>query len=114
MGLLSSCVRAMNWAIACWSGSKAIGSSIVFQYASHPRGRKPKDGPLFQGKRPETHAEAKEVCSEQDRTGRNTRTSRWNHLHFQQDRDLNLSVISVSEKQQKPKRDPVWLVCDAR
>lgn len=79
----------------------------------HPRGRKPKDGPLFQGKRPETHAEAEETWSEQDQTGRNTRIRRWNHLHFQQDRDLDLSVISVEREAAKgTKRDPrvSWFV----
>src|SRR5438105_1990331 len=79
----------------------------------HKRGAPPKDGPLFQGKRPETHGEAEEVCSQQDPMGRTTRISRWNHLHFQQDRDLDLSVIRVEREAAKgSKRDPrvSWFV----
>jgi hypothetical protein len=79
----------------------------------HKLGAPPKDGPLFQGKRPETHGEAEEVCSEQDETGRTTRISRWNHLHFQQDRSLDLSVIRVEREAAKgTKRDPrvSWFV----
>lgn len=80
---------------------------------THKRGAPPKDGALFQGKRPETHGEAEEVCSEQDQTGRTTRISRWNHLHFQQDRELDLSVIRVErEAATGTKRDPrvSWFV----
>ena len=80
---------------------------------THKRGAPPKDGALFQGKRPETHGEAEEVCSEQDQTGRTTRISRWNHLHFQQDRELDLSVIRVErEAATGSKRDPrvSWFV----
>lgn len=80
---------------------------------THTRGAPPKDGPLFQGKRPETHAEADETWSEQDQTGRSTRISRWNHVHFQQDRDLDLSVIRVEREAAKgTKRDPQvsWFV----
>jgi DDE superfamily endonuclease len=79
----------------------------------HKRGAPPKDGPLFQGKRPETHGEAEEVCSQQDQKGRTTRISRWNHLHFQQARDLDLSVICVEREAAKgTKRDPrlSWFV----
>lgn len=80
---------------------------------THKRGAPPKDGPLFQGKRPETRGEADEVCNEPDHSGRNTRISRWNHLHFQQDRDLDLCVISVEREAAKgTKRDPrvSWFV----
>jgi hypothetical protein len=79
----------------------------------HKRGAPPKDGPLFQGKRPETHAEADESCSEQDQIGRSTRLNRWNHLHFRQDRDLDLSVIRVEREAAKgTRRDPSvsWFV----
>jgi len=79
----------------------------------HKLGAPPKDGPLFQGKRPETHGEAEEVCSEQEETGRTTCISRWNHLHFQQDRSLDLSVIRVEREAAKgTKRDPrvSWFV----
>ena len=80
---------------------------------THKRGAPPKDGPLFQGKRPETHATADEECSQQDQTGRTTCISRWNHLHFQQARDLDLSVIRVErEAATDSKRDPrvSWFV----
>lgn len=80
---------------------------------THKRGAPPKDGPLFQGKRPETHATADEECSQQDPTGRTTRLSRWNHLHFQQARELDLSVIRVErEAAAATKRDPCvsWFV----
>jgi DDE superfamily endonuclease len=80
---------------------------------THQRGAPPKDGALFQGKRPETQAEAEEVYSEQDQTGRTTHISRWNHLHFQQDRELDLSVIRVErEAATGTKRDPrvSWFV----
>lgn len=73
----------------------------------HKRGAPPKDGPLFQGKRPETHGTADEVWSKQEPTGRTTRISRWKHLHFQQDRDLDLTVVSVEREAAKgTKRDP--------
>ncbi len=80
---------------------------------THQRGAPPKDGPLFQGKRPETHGSADEECSEQDQSGRSTRIRRWTHLHFQQDRELDLSVISVErEAATGTKRDPrvSWFV----
>lgn len=79
----------------------------------HKRGAPPKDGPLFQGKRQETHGTADEGCSQQDQTGRTTRIRRWKHLHFQQDRDLDLTVISVEREAAKDtKRDPrvSWFV----
>ena len=64
-------------------------------------------------KRPETHATADEECSQADQTGRTTHISRWNHLHFQQARDLDLSVICVEREAAKgTKRDPrlSWFV----
>ena len=39
---------------------------------THKRGAPPKDGPLFQGKRPETHATAEEVWSEQHPVSENS------------------------------------------
>jgi hypothetical protein len=77
------------------------------------RGAPPKDGPLFQGKRPETHGTADEVWSEQQTSGTTVRISRWSHLHFQQARDLDLSVIRVAREAAKDtKRDPrvSWFV----
>ncbi len=73
----------------------------------HKRGAPPKDGPLFQGKRPETHGPADSVWSEQPAEGRPVHISRWTHLHFQQDRELELSVIRVEREAAKgTKRDP--------
>src|SRR2546428_6608481 len=79
----------------------------------HPRGAPPKDGPLFQGKRAETHGPADEVWSEQHPTGSHVQISRWSHLHFQQDRELDLTVIRVERAAAKDtKRDPrvSWFV----
>ncbi len=79
----------------------------------YKRGAPPKDGPLFQGKRPETHGTADEVWSEEPPEGRPVHISRWNHLHFQQDRELDLSVICVEREAAKgSKRDPrvSWFV----
>jgi hypothetical protein len=79
----------------------------------HPRGAPPKDGPLFQGKRPETQGVADEVSSQQQASGRKVEISRWDHLHFQQDRELDLSVIKVErEAATGSKRDPrvSWFV----
>jgi len=79
----------------------------------YKRGAPPKDGPLFQGKRPETHGPTDEVWSEHPPEGRSIHISRWNHLHFQQDRGLDLSVIRVEREAAKDtKRDPrvSWFV----
>ncbi len=79
----------------------------------HPRGPCPKDGPLFQGKRQDTHGPAEQVCYEQDAKGRGVRTSRWSQLHFRQDRQLSLTVVCVEREAAKDtKRDPrvSWFV----
>jgi DDE superfamily endonuclease len=80
---------------------------------THKRGAPPKDGPLFQGKRPETHGTADEVWSQQHPTGTRVQISRSLHLHFQQARSLDLSVIRVERETAKgTKRDPrvSWFV----
>jgi hypothetical protein len=80
---------------------------------THRRGAPPKDGPLFQGKRPETHGRADEVCCQESASGGKVQISRWDHLHFQQDRQLDLSVIKVEREAAKgSKRDPhvSWFV----
>lgn len=79
----------------------------------HQRGAPPKDGPLFQGKRPETHGRADEVFCQESASAGKLEISRWNHLHFQQDRQLDLSVIKVEREAAKgSKRDPhvSWFV----
>jgi hypothetical protein len=80
---------------------------------TYKRGAPPKDGPLFQGKRPETHGPADELWSEQQPSGKRVQISRWSHLHFQQDRELDLAVIRVEREAAKgTKRDPrvSWFV----
>jgi hypothetical protein len=79
----------------------------------HKHGPMPKDGPLLQGKRKETHGQPDEVCLQQDSKGRSVRISRWDNMHFQQDRELVLKVIGVEREAAKGnKRDPrmSWFV----
>src|SRR6266516_6346469 len=80
---------------------------------THKRGAPPKDGPLFQSKRPEKNGQACEEWCEHTPEGRQVHISRWNHLHFQQDRALDLAVIRVEREAAKgTKRDPrvSWFV----
>jgi hypothetical protein len=73
----------------------------------HKRGAPPKDGPLLQGTRPETQTEPQAVWEGTDAAGRLTKISRWDEVHFQQDRDLLLSVIRVERTSARDtKRDP--------
>ena len=73
----------------------------------YKRGAPPKDGPLLQGTRPETQTEPQAVWEATDAAGRLTRVSRWDEVHFQQDRDLMLSVIRVERTSARDtKRDP--------
>src|SRR5437763_15796296 len=73
----------------------------------HPRGAPPKDGPLLQGTRPETQADPAAVWEATDQAGRVTRVSRWDDVHFQQDRELVLAVIRVERTSARDtKRDP--------
>jgi hypothetical protein len=59
------------------------------------RGRPPEDGPLLQGTRPETPFDPSETWETADQQGRVTRVSRFDEVHFQQDRERTLSVIRV-------------------
>ncbi len=73
----------------------------------HPRGAPPKDGALLQGTRPETQSDPAAVWEETDQAGRGTRVSRWDEVHFQQDRELLLSVMRVERTSARDtKRDP--------
>jgi hypothetical protein len=73
----------------------------------HPRGPVPKDGPVFQGKRKETHGEPEATASLQDKKGRLVQVRRYSDLHFQEARDLTVSVIEVEREAAKgSKRDP--------
>jgi DDE superfamily endonuclease len=74
---------------------------------SKKRGRPPEDGPLLQGTRPETQTEPAAVWEGTDQAGRLTQISRFDALHFQQDRDLQVSVIRVQRTSARDtKRDP--------
>lgn len=74
---------------------------------THKRGAPPKDGPLLQGTRLETQTEPAAVWEGTDAAGRITRISRWDGVHFQQDRALTLSVIRVERTSARDsKRDP--------
>ncbi|GAC1354454.1 MAG: hypothetical protein NVSMB38_32910 [Ktedonobacteraceae bacterium] len=78
----------------------------------HTRGAPPKDGPLFQGTRPETLGTPDEEW-EGEYHGKPVRLSRWNHLHFSQARELSVSVVRVQrEHATNTKRDPreSWFV----
>jgi hypothetical protein len=73
----------------------------------YKRGAPPKDGPLLQGTRPETQTDPQAVWEATDAAGRLTRVSRWDEVHFQQDRDLILLVIRVERTSARDtKRDP--------
>jgi hypothetical protein len=79
----------------------------------HKKGPMPKDGPVFQGKRQETHGAAEAEACELDAKGRAVRTSRWSDLHFKEDRTLSVKVIRVEREAAKDtKRDPriSWFV----
>ncbi len=72
-----------------------------------PRGRPPQDGPLLQGTRPQTQGDPSEIWEHTDQYGRTTRVSRFEELHFQQDRELVFSVIRVERTWARgTKRDP--------
>jgi hypothetical protein len=70
-------------------------------------GRPPQDGPLLQGTRPETQFDPSAIWEGTDQAGRLTRVSRFDELHFQQARDLPVSVIRVERTSARgTKRDP--------
>lgn len=74
---------------------------------THQRGAPPKDGPLLQGTRPETQQDPAAVWEGMDQAGKQVRISRWDAVHFQQDRELELSVIRVERQSARgTKRDP--------
>jgi hypothetical protein len=101
-----------------------LGYSVLIRLKSHrklyrkpvrrfPRGRLPQDGPLLQGTRPQTQFEPSAIRDTTDEKGRVTRVSRFDELHFQQERDLIHSVIRVERQSASgTKRDPrvSWFV----
>ncbi|QBD80537.1 transposase [Ktedonosporobacter rubrisoli] len=77
------------------------------------RGRRPLDGPLLQGTRPETLTGVDESFVGTDEKGRAVHLTRWNGLHFQQGRDVEVAVVRVMREGAKDsKRDPreSWFV----
>jgi hypothetical protein len=103
---------------------RVLGSSVLIRRKSHrtrsrtpvrrsKREAPPKDGPPVQGTRPETQGEPHVVWEGTDAAGRRTVVSRWDEVHFQQDRDLLLSVIRVERPSARnTTRDPRvrWLL----
>lgn len=78
-----------------------------------PIGRPPQDGPLLQGTRPETQFDPAQTWEHTDEQGKMTRVHRFEEVHFQQARDLSLSVIRVERQAaRETKRDPrvSWFV----
>lgn len=72
-----------------------------------PLGRPPQDGPLLQGTRSETQTGPAAIFEQTDEQGKTTQVSRFEELHFQQDRDLVFSVIRVERTAARgTKRDP--------
>src|SRR5260370_15316668 len=70
-------------------------------------GRPPQDGPLLQGTRPETQCDPSATWEATDQQGTRTQVSRFEEVHFQQDRDLILSVMRVERTWARgTKRDP--------
>jgi DDE superfamily endonuclease len=73
----------------------------------HPKGPFPKDGALLQGTRKETQSEPQAVWEGTETAERLTTVSRFDEVHFQQDRELLLSVIRVERTSARgTKRDP--------
>jgi hypothetical protein len=73
----------------------------------HARGPVPKDGAVFQAKRKETHGQADQTICQTDPKGRQVHISRFEGLHFKEDRSLPLQVICVERQAGKgTKRDP--------
>src|SRR5260370_35120532 len=56
-------------------------------------GRPPQEGPLLQGTRPETQCDPSAAWEATDQQGKRTQVSRFEEVHFKQDRDLILSVF---------------------
>jgi hypothetical protein len=77
------------------------------------RGAPRKDGPLFQGSRPETWGEPDAVWHGSDEQGRPITVQAWGHVHFRQARDVDLTVYRVLRDGAKgTRRDPSesWFV----
>jgi hypothetical protein len=71
------------------------------------RGAPRKDGPLFQGSKPETWGEPDEEWQGTDEAGKPLVVQAWHHLHFRQARQVQVSVYRVlREDARDTKRDP--------
>ena len=79
------------------------------------RGAPRKDGDLFQGNRPQTWGEPDASWQGTDQQGKPIQVQSWQHLHFRQAREVDLSVYRVLRTGAKgTKRDPreswfVWI-----
>jgi len=88
----------------------------LYQRVSPPTGKKGRPamhGALFQPKRVQTHPPAHEQWSGLSPSGKPVQVRAWNHLHFRQDRDVEISVIEVQRSAATgSKRDPrqSWFV----
>jgi hypothetical protein len=79
------------------------------------RGAPRKDGPLFQGSRPETWGEPDALWSGADEHAQSIQVQSWQHLHFRQAREVEVTVFRVLRAgARETKRDPreswfVWI-----
>jgi hypothetical protein len=79
------------------------------------RGAPRKDGPLFQGSRPETWGEPDACWSGEDEHGQPIQVQAWQHLHFRQAREVAVTVFRILRAgARETKRDPreswfVWI-----
>lgn len=79
------------------------------------RGPARKDGSLFQGSKPETWGEPDRTYQGEDEAGHSITVQAWDHLHFRQERSVELTVLRLLREGAKgTKRDPreswfVWI-----
>lgn len=72
------------------------------------RGAPRKDGDLFQGTKPETWGEPDASWQGSDEAGNPIQVTAWEHLHFRQAREVEVTVYRVRRERAKgTKRDPV-------
>jgi DDE family transposase len=79
------------------------------------RGCPRKDGPLFQGSRPDTWGEPDAEWQGEDEASKEVLVQAWNHLHFRQAREIEVTVFRVLRPSaRETRRDPreswfVWI-----
>jgi hypothetical protein len=96
--------------------SNAIGSSTAKHHPCAGETRSPrKDGDQFQGSRPETWGEPDASWQGTDQRGKPIQVQAWQHLHFRQAREVEVTVYRVLRTGAKgTRRDPqeswfVWI-----